>query len=157
MFLCYYQCRGWSLFCKCSQSRMCLCWIALPLPRSSSRLSNGETESVKTMIVHDEGESDAGSTPCKDSTLIVRQVLAGRKKTRQASQSFTTYDSFSVVYFVHSYPKCFSILFLFCWSCSVLSFVVADGEQLSVTKCKGLAWVAYYTSELSRVHIVERL
>ncbi|KAJ4933409.1 hypothetical protein JOQ06_030240 [Pogonophryne albipinna] len=36
----------------------------------SSRLSNGETESVKTMIVHDE---DAGSTPCKDSTLIVRQ------------------------------------------------------------------------------------
>uniref|UniRef100_A0A8C4FA11 non-specific serine/threonine protein kinase n=1 Tax=Dicentrarchus labrax TaxID=13489 RepID=A0A8C4FA11_DICLA len=41
----------------------------------SSRLSNGETESVKTMIVHDEGESDAGSTPCKDSTLIVRQVL----------------------------------------------------------------------------------
>uniref|UniRef100_A0A674MWD2 non-specific serine/threonine protein kinase n=1 Tax=Takifugu rubripes TaxID=31033 RepID=A0A674MWD2_TAKRU len=41
---------------------------------ASSRLSNGETESVKTMIVHDEGESDAGSTPCKDSTLIVRQV-----------------------------------------------------------------------------------
>ncbi|XP_029936645.1 mitogen-activated protein kinase kinase kinase kinase 4 isoform X1 [Myripristis murdjan] len=40
----------------------------------SSRLSNGETESVKTMIVHDEGESDAGSTPCKDSTLIVRQT-----------------------------------------------------------------------------------
>uniref|UniRef100_A0A4W6DG32 non-specific serine/threonine protein kinase n=1 Tax=Lates calcarifer TaxID=8187 RepID=A0A4W6DG32_LATCA len=48
----------------------------------SSRLSNGETESVKTMIVHDEGESDAGSMPCKDSTLIVRQVevngFAGR-------------------------------------------------------------------------------
>ncbi|XP_057707662.1 mitogen-activated protein kinase kinase kinase kinase 4 isoform X2 [Corythoichthys intestinalis] len=39
----------------------------------SSRLSNGETESVKTMIVHDEGENDAGSTPCKDSTLVVRQ------------------------------------------------------------------------------------
>uniref|UniRef100_A0A8C7ZBI0 non-specific serine/threonine protein kinase n=1 Tax=Oryzias sinensis TaxID=183150 RepID=A0A8C7ZBI0_9TELE len=39
----------------------------------SSKLSNGETESVKTMVVHDEGESDAGSTPCKDSTLIVRQ------------------------------------------------------------------------------------
>ncbi|XP_078795258.1 mitogen-activated protein kinase kinase kinase kinase 4 isoform X5 [Oryzias latipes] len=38
----------------------------------SSKLSNGETESVKTMVVH-EGESDAGSTPCKDSTLIVRQ------------------------------------------------------------------------------------
>ncbi|XP_062287503.1 mitogen-activated protein kinase kinase kinase kinase 4-like isoform X4 [Scomber scombrus] len=47
----------------------------------SSRLSNGETESVKTMIVHDEGESDAGSTPCKDSTLIVRQVLTEEKNT----------------------------------------------------------------------------
>uniref|UniRef100_A0A8C7V263 non-specific serine/threonine protein kinase n=1 Tax=Oncorhynchus mykiss TaxID=8022 RepID=A0A8C7V263_ONCMY len=38
----------------------------------SSRLSNGETESVKTMIVHEEGESDAKTTPCKDGTLIVR-------------------------------------------------------------------------------------
>ncbi|XP_067460498.1 mitogen-activated protein kinase kinase kinase kinase 4 isoform X7 [Thunnus thynnus] len=46
----------------------------------SSRLSNGETESVKTMIVHDEGESDAGSTPCKDSTLIVRQSAGDNKK-----------------------------------------------------------------------------
>ncbi|XP_067371155.1 mitogen-activated protein kinase kinase kinase kinase 4 isoform X8 [Channa argus] len=46
----------------------------------SSRLSNGETESVKTMIVHDEGESDAGSTPCKDSTLIVRQSAGDRKR-----------------------------------------------------------------------------
>uniref|UniRef100_A0A8C3ANT2 non-specific serine/threonine protein kinase n=1 Tax=Cyclopterus lumpus TaxID=8103 RepID=A0A8C3ANT2_CYCLU len=42
----------------------------------SSRLSNGETESVKTMIVHDGGESDGGSTVCKDGTLIVRQVPA---------------------------------------------------------------------------------
>ncbi|XP_071337280.1 mitogen-activated protein kinase kinase kinase kinase 4-like isoform X3 [Trachinotus anak] len=46
----------------------------------SSRLSNGETESVKTMIVHDEGESDAGSTPCKDSTLIVRQSAGDNRK-----------------------------------------------------------------------------
>ncbi|XP_029968592.1 mitogen-activated protein kinase kinase kinase kinase 4-like isoform X5 [Salarias fasciatus] len=46
----------------------------------SSRLSNGETESVKTMIVHDEGESDAGSTPCKDSTLIVRQSAGDHRK-----------------------------------------------------------------------------
>ncbi|XP_040004343.1 mitogen-activated protein kinase kinase kinase kinase 4-like isoform X3 [Xiphias gladius] len=46
----------------------------------SSRLSNGETESVKTMIVHDEGESDAGSTPCKDSTLIVRQSAGDKRK-----------------------------------------------------------------------------
>ncbi|XP_026150318.1 mitogen-activated protein kinase kinase kinase kinase 4 isoform X2 [Mastacembelus armatus] len=46
----------------------------------SSRLSNGETESVKTMVVHDEGESDAGSTPCKDSTLIVRQSSGDNRK-----------------------------------------------------------------------------
>lgn len=46
----------------------------------SSRLSNGETESVKTMIVHEEGESDAGTTPCKDSTLIVRQSAGDNRK-----------------------------------------------------------------------------
>ncbi|KAM8748610.1 mitogen-activated protein kinase kinase kinase kinase 4-like isoform 5-T5 [Acanthopagrus schlegelii] len=50
----------------------------------SSRLSNGETESVKTMIVHDEGESDAGSTPCKDSTLIVRQSAGDNRKRPSA-------------------------------------------------------------------------
>ncbi|XP_070770548.1 mitogen-activated protein kinase kinase kinase kinase 4 isoform X5 [Enoplosus armatus] len=53
----------------------------------SSRLINGETESVKTMIVHDEGESDAGSTPCKDSTLIVRQVLAQHKKNKHLDRN----------------------------------------------------------------------
>uniref|UniRef100_A0A673LPM5 non-specific serine/threonine protein kinase n=1 Tax=Sinocyclocheilus rhinocerous TaxID=307959 RepID=A0A673LPM5_9TELE len=37
----------------------------------SSRLSNGETEAAKTMVVQD---NDASSTPCKDSTLIMRQV-----------------------------------------------------------------------------------
>lgn len=62
---------------------------------SSSRLSNGETESVKTMIVHDEGESDAGSTPCKDSTLIVRQVL---------DEKTTNVNHFPTC----SYPQCFS-------------------------------------------------
>uniref|UniRef100_A0A096MDC1 non-specific serine/threonine protein kinase n=1 Tax=Poecilia formosa TaxID=48698 RepID=A0A096MDC1_POEFO len=45
---------------------------------SSSKLSNGETESVKTMIVHDEGENEAGTTRCKDSTLVVRQVPTER-------------------------------------------------------------------------------
>uniref|UniRef100_A0A8C6TVR3 non-specific serine/threonine protein kinase n=1 Tax=Neogobius melanostomus TaxID=47308 RepID=A0A8C6TVR3_9GOBI len=46
------------------------------------KLSNGESESAKTIVVHD-GESDAGSTPCKDSTLIVRQVMVHRQtKTR---------------------------------------------------------------------------
>ncbi|XP_061696893.1 mitogen-activated protein kinase kinase kinase kinase 4 isoform X4 [Syngnathoides biaculeatus] len=51
----------------------------------SSRLSNGETESVKTMIVHDEGESDVGSTPCKDSTLVVRQSEHKKRPAGSAS------------------------------------------------------------------------
>ncbi|KAL0963695.1 hypothetical protein UPYG_G00309680 [Umbra pygmaea] len=38
----------------------------------SSRLSNGETESAKNVVVRNEGESDAKSTPCKDGTLVVR-------------------------------------------------------------------------------------
>ncbi|XP_060785090.1 mitogen-activated protein kinase kinase kinase kinase 4 isoform X5 [Neoarius graeffei] len=45
----------------------------------SSRLSNGETESVKTMVVHEDGD-DASSTPCKDSTLVVRQSTGDVKK-----------------------------------------------------------------------------
>uniref|UniRef100_A0A8C9YNN6 non-specific serine/threonine protein kinase n=1 Tax=Sander lucioperca TaxID=283035 RepID=A0A8C9YNN6_SANLU len=58
----------------------------------SSRLSNGETESVKTMIVHDEGESDAGSTPCKDSTLIVRQSQSSNNMQKhKSSSSFTPF------------------------------------------------------------------
>uniref|UniRef100_A0A8C9TH15 non-specific serine/threonine protein kinase n=1 Tax=Scleropages formosus TaxID=113540 RepID=A0A8C9TH15_SCLFO len=40
----------------------------------SSNLSNGETESVKTMVVHDEAESDPATTPSNDGTLVVRQV-----------------------------------------------------------------------------------
>lgn len=44
---------------------------------SSSKVSNGETESVKTMIVHDVAESDTAITPSKDGTLLVRQVWEG--------------------------------------------------------------------------------
>uniref|UniRef100_A0A8C1T0L9 non-specific serine/threonine protein kinase n=1 Tax=Cyprinus carpio TaxID=7962 RepID=A0A8C1T0L9_CYPCA len=43
----------------------------------SSKLSNGETESVKTRLVHDESESDPATTPSNDVTLIVRQVFLG--------------------------------------------------------------------------------
>uniref|UniRef100_A0A668W5E7 non-specific serine/threonine protein kinase n=1 Tax=Oreochromis aureus TaxID=47969 RepID=A0A668W5E7_OREAU len=58
----------------------------------SSRLSNGETESVKTMIVHEEGESDAGTTPCKDSTLIVRQSQSSNNMQKhKSSSSFTPF------------------------------------------------------------------
>ncbi|XP_054643935.1 mitogen-activated protein kinase kinase kinase kinase 4-like isoform X3 [Dunckerocampus dactyliophorus] len=58
----------------------------------SSRLSNGETESVKTMIVHDEGESDIGSTPCKDSTLVVRQSQSSNNMQKhKSSSSFTPF------------------------------------------------------------------
>ncbi|XP_053162607.1 mitogen-activated protein kinase kinase kinase kinase 4 isoform X3 [Hemicordylus capensis] len=40
---------------------------------STLNLSNGETESVKTMIVHDDVESEPAMTPSKEGTLIVRQ------------------------------------------------------------------------------------
>lgn len=46
----------------------------LCLNRSSLNLSNGETESVKTMVVHDDVESEPALTPSKEGTLIVRQV-----------------------------------------------------------------------------------
>ncbi|XP_078795263.1 mitogen-activated protein kinase kinase kinase kinase 4 isoform X13 [Oryzias latipes] len=58
----------------------------------SSKLSNGETESVKTMVVH-EGESDAGSTPCKDSTLIVRQ--SENRKHKPPNQTQTLLSGFA--------------------------------------------------------------
>ncbi|XP_041098048.1 mitogen-activated protein kinase kinase kinase kinase 4-like, partial [Polyodon spathula] len=45
-----------------------------------SKLSNGETESVKTMIVHDDVESDPAITPSKDGTLIVRESAGDKKR-----------------------------------------------------------------------------
>lgn len=49
--------------------------ISCLMDRSTLNLSNGETESVKTMIVHDDVESEPAMTPSKEGTLIVRQVL----------------------------------------------------------------------------------
>uniref|UniRef100_A0A667ZVV1 non-specific serine/threonine protein kinase n=1 Tax=Myripristis murdjan TaxID=586833 RepID=A0A667ZVV1_9TELE len=40
------------------------------------RLSNGETESLKTMLAED-SESDQATTPSKDGTLVIRQVGQG--------------------------------------------------------------------------------
>ncbi|XP_036396241.1 mitogen-activated protein kinase kinase kinase kinase 4 isoform X11 [Megalops cyprinoides] len=59
----------------------------------SSKLSNGETESVKTMIVHDEAESDPATTPCKDGTLIVRQTQSASNtlQKHKSSSSFTPF------------------------------------------------------------------
>ncbi|XP_053779621.1 mitogen-activated protein kinase kinase kinase kinase 4 isoform X18 [Desmodus rotundus] len=47
---------------------------------SSVNLSNGETESVKTMIVHDDVESEPAMTPSKEGTLIVRQSTVDQKR-----------------------------------------------------------------------------
>ncbi|XP_006639271.1 mitogen-activated protein kinase kinase kinase kinase 4 isoform X10 [Lepisosteus oculatus] len=59
----------------------------------SSKLSNGETESVKTMIVHDEVESDPAVTPSKDGTLIVRQTQSASNtlQKHKSSSSFTPF------------------------------------------------------------------
>ncbi|KAM4046403.1 mitogen-activated protein kinase kinase kinase kinase 4 isoform 2-T2 [Anomaloglossus baeobatrachus] len=46
-------------------------------------LSNGETESVKTMIVHDDVESEPAMTPSKEGTLIVRQSTVDKKRANQ--------------------------------------------------------------------------
>ena len=40
------------------------------------RLSNGELESAKTMLLED-SESDQAITPSKDGTLVIRQVRRG--------------------------------------------------------------------------------
>ncbi|MGH0151781.1 UNVERIFIED_CONTAM: hypothetical protein FKN15_043114 [Acipenser sinensis] len=45
-----------------------------------SKLSNGDAESVKTMIVHDDVESDPAMTPSKDGTLIVRESAGDKKR-----------------------------------------------------------------------------
>ncbi|XP_067560211.1 mitogen-activated protein kinase kinase kinase kinase 4 isoform X37 [Pseudorca crassidens] len=47
---------------------------------SPLNLSNGETESVKTMIVHDDVGSEPAMTPSKEGTLIVRQSAVDQKR-----------------------------------------------------------------------------
>uniref|UniRef100_A0A8C9T4N6 non-specific serine/threonine protein kinase n=1 Tax=Scleropages formosus TaxID=113540 RepID=A0A8C9T4N6_SCLFO len=59
----------------------------------SSNLSNGETESVKTMVVHDEAESDPATTPSNDGTLVVRQTQSASNtlQKHKSSSSFTPF------------------------------------------------------------------
>ncbi|NP_032722.2 mitogen-activated protein kinase kinase kinase kinase 4 isoform 2 [Mus musculus] len=60
---------------------------------SSPNLSNGETESVKTMIVHDDVESEPAMTPSKEGTLIVRQTQSASStlQKHKSSSSFTPF------------------------------------------------------------------
>ncbi|XP_064124631.1 mitogen-activated protein kinase kinase kinase kinase 4 isoform X44 [Loxodonta africana] len=60
---------------------------------SSLNLSNGETESVKTMIVHDDVESEPAMTPSKEGTLIVCQTQSASStlQKHKASSSFTPF------------------------------------------------------------------
>ncbi|XP_071753994.2 mitogen-activated protein kinase kinase kinase kinase 4-like isoform X4 [Centroberyx gerrardi] len=53
----------------------------------AGRLSNGETESLKTMLAED-SESDQATTPSKDGTLVIRQ-------TQSASNTMTKHKSSS--------------------------------------------------------------
>ncbi|KAM9328736.1 mitogen-activated protein kinase kinase kinase kinase 4-like isoform 3-T3 [Pholidichthys leucotaenia] len=50
------------------------------------RVSNGETESAKTMLVED-SESDQATTPSKDGTLVIRQSTADIKRLVTLSSS----------------------------------------------------------------------
>ncbi|XP_064413652.1 mitogen-activated protein kinase kinase kinase kinase 4 isoform X3 [Latimeria chalumnae] len=59
----------------------------------SLNLSNGETESVKTLIVHDDVESEHALTPSKDGTLIVRKTPSASNtiQKHKSSSSFTPF------------------------------------------------------------------
>ncbi|XP_042260089.1 mitogen-activated protein kinase kinase kinase kinase 4-like isoform X9 [Thunnus maccoyii] len=56
------------------------------------RLSNGETESAKTMLVED-SESDQATTPSKDGTLVIRQTQSesNSMSKHKSSSSFTPF------------------------------------------------------------------
>ncbi|XP_034407082.1 mitogen-activated protein kinase kinase kinase kinase 4-like isoform X10 [Cyclopterus lumpus] len=56
------------------------------------RLSNGETESAKTMLMED-SESDQGMTPSKDGTLVIRQSQSesNSMSKHKSSSSFTPF------------------------------------------------------------------
>ncbi|XP_029941664.1 mitogen-activated protein kinase kinase kinase kinase 4-like isoform X2 [Salarias fasciatus] len=56
------------------------------------RLSNGETESAKTMLVED-SESDQALTPSKDGTLVIRQSTADIKRLVSLSSSSSSSSS----------------------------------------------------------------
>ncbi|XP_067560198.1 mitogen-activated protein kinase kinase kinase kinase 4 isoform X25 [Pseudorca crassidens] len=60
---------------------------------SPLNLSNGETESVKTMIVHDDVGSEPAMTPSKEGTLIVRQTQSASStlQKHKSSSSFTPF------------------------------------------------------------------
>ncbi|XP_017910435.1 PREDICTED: mitogen-activated protein kinase kinase kinase kinase 4 isoform X17 [Capra hircus] len=64
-----------------------------PRAVSSLNLSNGETESVKTMVVHDDVESEPALTPSKEGTLIVRQTQSASNtlQKHKSSSSFTPF------------------------------------------------------------------
>ncbi|KAM4601883.1 mitogen-activated protein kinase kinase kinase kinase 4-like isoform 1-T1 [Polymixia lowei] len=52
----------------------------------AGKLSNGETESLKTMLAED-SESDQATTPSKDGTLVIRQSTGDIKQLVNASSS----------------------------------------------------------------------
>ncbi|XP_034407088.1 mitogen-activated protein kinase kinase kinase kinase 4-like isoform X15 [Cyclopterus lumpus] len=58
----------------------------------AGRLSNGETESAKTMLMED-SESDQGMTPSKDGTLVIRQSQSesNSMSKHKSSSSFTPF------------------------------------------------------------------
>uniref|UniRef100_A0A671WA19 non-specific serine/threonine protein kinase n=1 Tax=Sparus aurata TaxID=8175 RepID=A0A671WA19_SPAAU len=56
------------------------------------RLSNGETESAKTMLVED-SESDQATTPSKDGTLVIRQSTVDIKRLVNLSSSSSSPSS----------------------------------------------------------------
>ncbi|XP_049425703.1 mitogen-activated protein kinase kinase kinase kinase 4-like isoform X13 [Epinephelus fuscoguttatus] len=67
------------------------------------RLSNGETESAKTMLVED-SESEQAITPSKDGTLVIRQSTADIKRLVSLSSSSSSSPSAGLGH-VHGQPQ----------------------------------------------------
>nr|XP_033471443.1 mitogen-activated protein kinase kinase kinase kinase 4-like isoform X9 [Epinephelus lanceolatus] len=67
------------------------------------RLSNGETESAKTMLVED-SESEQAITPSKDGTLVIRQSTADIKRLVSLSSSSSSSPSAGPGH-VHGQPQ----------------------------------------------------
>lgn len=86
------------------------------------------------MVVHDEGESDASLMPCKDSTLVVRQVQADKT---EAVKKMNRHQSFLCCLFDSSTPQYFFILFICCDDRLLLLNPLPPKESSSATHSAG--------------------
>ena len=83
------------------------------------RLSNGETESAKTMLVED-SESDQALTPSKDGTLVIRQVRGRDRHLTHSDCKLFYLHIFRIVTFLFLWVIVISFSIIFCLSFCIL-------------------------------------